>query len=464
MNHAVGVWIGWCLLLALPVRAATAEPQPTVMPCWILETVPRGAAVNADDLAAVHRLLGDSLAAVLSAFPVQSDELLTTLQQGITDKDRTALQRANKLLQQGRENLLNLSLEEALEALQRARIIFRQTLHCLDDPEPLISTLMALGEAFATMDRLEDAQTAYREVLVLSPDYEPDPGQVPSKLRSLFDRVRAAADQESRGGLSITTDPSDAVVILDGLKAGTSPLEKNNVPVGLHALIIKKEGHETSRSLLEVKTGELATVFERLKPLLVPDLHRRLLGALRGLDRTEDPVLLMKQLLQVAPVSAIVASQLSRNSDQQWVLSLAVVQNAAEKSPRRLGLRFSPSAISQAGEALQGKLKDALDKNQPPGLLPQDLGLDYQAWFLGEPLETGGKDLQKKDDKLLTDRTAVAGRVESAKPFWRQWWFWAGSGALVAAGIGTTLAIVLRPSPKVIYDPNQVQVKILINP
>lgn len=53
-------------------------------------------------------------------------------------------------------------------------------------------------------------------------------------------------------------------------------------------------------------------------------------------------------------------------------------------------------------------------------------------------------------DSVLESSLADSGAKGSA-PFYKQWWFYAGSGAIVAAGVTTALLVVLLPEAEPVY-------------
>lgn len=66
------------------------------------------------------------------------------------------------------------------------------------------------------------------------------------------------------GAIDIQSNPDEAVVYLDGVKIGETPLKKNNILIGEHVLRFEKENHENLTKQIEVKEGEVLSVSGQL--------------------------------------------------------------------------------------------------------------------------------------------------------------------------------------------------------
>lgn len=454
------------VLLSGSVLAQPAEKEPdpprAQVEVLVLDTL-AGAGVGADAAAEGNALLVRSLSA-LDHVEVSGPKALVRRMSGeLPAEVREDMAKAANYVQKGKECLLNLALQDATDAFQTARVLLRKHLQWLDDPDPLIVVLMGLAESLATGGQRREARAAYREVLVLSPGYEPDPGQVPSKFRSLFDVVRKKTTQELAGSLSVTCRPSGADVLLDGLTVGTTPVVKGGVPAGLHALKVHKKGFRTLRTTVEVTAGESTVVSEKLAPLLVPELVRRTRRALTGGEKEPRPEALARDLARIAEIPAVVLSRVARGAGEKKVLIVAVVLAAADQ-PYLFGARLEAGREAAAGKTLAWQISDALDGSVPPTGPPADLGLRFDKMLLGEPAT--GKPLDVTIVKVPPDPEVFPvpppipppESDDQYVPIWGKWWFWAGAGAVVAAAIGTTLALTLGGSTQTIHEPDRIHV------
>jgi hypothetical protein len=74
------------------------------------------------------------------------------------------------------------------------------------------------------------------------------------------------------GGITISTEPSGADVLVDGIPAGTTPLTLDNVTEGDHTVEVRKEGYEPVVENVTVTGGENATVETVLVPGTTPGI------------------------------------------------------------------------------------------------------------------------------------------------------------------------------------------------
>jgi len=437
------------------------DPPKAQVEVLLLDTL-AGAGVGADAAAEANELLDRSLSALDHVVVIEPEALVRRMSGGVPGEVKEDQAKAANYEKKGRECLLNLALDDATDAFQTARVLLRKHLQWLDDPDPLIVVLMGLAESLAAGGRLEEARAAYREVLALSPGYEPDPGQVPSKFRSLFDQVREKAAQELAGSLSVTCRPSGAKVELDGLTVGDTPVVKGGVPAGLHALRVHKDGFKTLRTTVEVTAGESTVVADELTPLVVPELIRRTRRALAGSGK-EKPAVLARDMVKIAGLPAVVLSQVTRIADGKKVLMVAVVLAAADL-PYRYGARLDAGREAQVGKTLAWQISDALDASTPPPSPPGDLGLIFKSRLLGEPATT--KIVKVKDPPIVVPIPPTMPEPEPEPepepddytPVWGKWWFWAGAGAVLAGAIGTTLALTLGGGNETIHEPDRIHV------
>jgi hypothetical protein len=74
------------------------------------------------------------------------------------------------------------------------------------------------------------------------------------------------------GGITISSEPSGAEVLVDGTPAGTTPLTLDNVTEGGHVVEVRKEGYEPIVENVTVTGGENATVETVLLPGTTPGI------------------------------------------------------------------------------------------------------------------------------------------------------------------------------------------------
>jgi len=69
-----------------------------------------------------------------------------------------------------------------------------------------------------------------------------------------------------KGKLTITSEPTNATVIIDGNEVGKTPLENYTLPVGLHQVIVKMPGYKDEVFNVSIQAGKLLTFHVELSP------------------------------------------------------------------------------------------------------------------------------------------------------------------------------------------------------
>ena len=451
---------------------AAQKPRASIS-LLVLDTLDRGA--GAKLAAQATRLLKKSLMG-LEHVEVLGSVGVARLRDAVPKSVHLELSKADGFVRKGQDALFNLGLEDAVDAFQTGRVFYRRHMAWLDDPERPIAALMGLAEALATSGQQDAARMAYREVLCLSPGYEPDPGQVPSKLRTLFEQVREQVAAESTGQVILAVKPKGAKIILDGLTVGESPMTVENVAPGLHMVWIHHPGHRSLRQVIEVGVGETAKVEHELQAQLIPDLVGGIEAALATDGGLDAPLELARDLSRIAGMAVVLSGVVLPEGQQVPVLSVAVIR--ASGRPIVLAARLITDQSSQVGGALAWQISDGLDEGSAPLPPPASLGLDFSGHLLGRLrklavptvvrlpnglLTPPGDEAYPGPTVVVTDPPAGAPGPVSP-PVWSRWWFWSGVGLVVAGAIGTTLALTLKPEQQTIYEPDQIRVRVTRNP
>ncbi len=444
-------------------------PRPTVK-VLVIQTLARD--VGLDRAAEYSDLFMEQLKKI-EHLEVKDPKETSREASAIPESAKEALAKAQSLIAKGKESLLNISLDDAAEAFQSARVLYRKNLAYLDDPEPLIVALMGLAEALSTMGNEEGARFSYKEVLCINPDFEPDPGQVPSKLRSLFEEVRQEVSRQLGGQLSVQVQPEGSAVMLDGLTIGKSPIIKGDIPPGLHFIMVSREGFSPLRMVVEIKGGQTAKVQEKLKPLLGLELIRKLRTSLAK-DEVGKSLELAKDLDHILGLNAVICSQLTKPSQSiSPVFSVAIIPT--EGKPSKLAVRLPEKSAKRVLEALALQISDTLDEGSSPVAVSDRLGLDFEHSLLGIPKTLraptvitipAGMDTSPGTEKYPGPIKEKPGQgvAHTGPSLWTRWWLWTGVGVIVAGGIATTLALTLDEGQKTINDPDRILIRMDTSP
>jgi len=302
-------------------------------------------------------------------------------------------------LASARDLYRKMQFDEAVSRLRKARALLGQHASGAEHFKLLSMLAMQLGLNHLA---LKDEPAARRAFVTASlHGYgAPAPGSLPPEVEAFIAATRKGMEGQTRGGISIKTQPPGARVWVDGKEVGLSPVTAQ-AAAGLHHLRIARLGFEAKALYQEVSPGKV--------------------------ERAEI-------YLKAAP-SALAARQLLR---------LHEARGDPTEAPRSVRVAFgADTALLLAGKKdgkpynhllWTGGKRSALKEHRCPGDAPARL-----ADCLGPALYrlAAGKPYARKT---------------ISTPVYKRWWFWAlvGGGAAVAAG--TTLGIYYGTRPSEYTD------------
>jgi len=85
---------------------------------------------------------------------------------------------------------------------------------------------------------------------------DPQPGVETKPTVAKPEPPERADTTPTAGSLSVKSNPSGAVVLIDGKERGTTPLEVDNLPLGRHQLKVQKTGYDDLMQTVTVKEGQ----------------------------------------------------------------------------------------------------------------------------------------------------------------------------------------------------------------
>jgi hypothetical protein len=91
-------------------------------------------------------------------------------------------------------------------------------------------------------------------------------GSLPVSQQSTQEPIQSAS-QTTFGSIEITTEPSGANILIDGIEKGKSPINIKEITSGVHSLILSYPGYERLQKRVMIKEGELLSVNEYLVPM-----------------------------------------------------------------------------------------------------------------------------------------------------------------------------------------------------
>ena len=157
------------------------------------------------------------------------------------------------VLEQGVTRSLNLKLEALTGIL----------LLISDPPGSEVSAKgVSLGNTPLLITSLENGQ---HKLTIASPGYQTKEIEVTIEGRTpLKQTVSLMSDS---GTVTVSSDPSDAEVLVNGISRGRAPCRIDRIPGGTVTLEIKADGFETHKREISLAAGEVQALDVKLKPL-----------------------------------------------------------------------------------------------------------------------------------------------------------------------------------------------------
>lgn len=152
--------------------------------------------------------------------------------------------RAREAYQAGQDHFEAGHYEEALEAFQRAYDAV---------PNPVV--LISIAETQARLGRENDAVETLEQYLEEKPEAA-DRYAIEAKIKSL--RTRPAV-------LAVSSDPSNAQIIIDGAETGETTPAELELPPGEHKVKLRLAGYEAREETLQLEPGEHESIDRRLE-------------------------------------------------------------------------------------------------------------------------------------------------------------------------------------------------------
>ena len=177
-----------------------------------------------------------------------------------------AIRQVRETLAQTRDLYRKLRFDEAISRLRRARATLGQ--HAAEAGHYRLLSELALQLGLNHL-ALKDEPAARRAIVTASlHGYGgPAPGALPPEVEAFIASTRKGMEGQTRGGISIKTQPPGAAVSVDGMEVGLSPVTVQ-AAAGLHHLRISRVGFEGQALYQQVLPGkvERAEIYLKVAP------------------------------------------------------------------------------------------------------------------------------------------------------------------------------------------------------
>jgi hypothetical protein len=404
--------LGWRVAVALVLLAASARAQ-TRRVGVVARAVEGAAATQAD--------LTRAAAAALSGAEVVGDpvdQAAARRAAGAVQRERLdQLRRAQELVDEGWRAYLKVEADFADARLVAARRTLEEVLDLDGAYELLADATLRLGAVRLFARRNVEAQAAFVLAAALDPERDPGPKDFAPEVLEAYARARASRTSGVAMDV-VVPGVRGAEVEIDGRPAGTAPV-RVEVGVGEHVVVVRARGRVPAGRIVRAGEGPIEVTME-------DDLVGNALG---GGDRG------LRVGSAAAAVTAILAAVATYAELDEIVLVGATWRGGA---PTVLAQRCTPAPLRcgpvmetryAAGERLDPVVAMIVEKTPgPKGRAREPILLEDTRMTEPEP------------PAAMANRGA--GRVDEARPWWRNRWVWIGAGTAAAlVGVGTWILL-----------------------
>lgn len=232
-----------------------------------------------------------------------------------------ALKSGRDLLEEGRVLYQNAEPDQAIPMLEMAAEELEVGIAATGNTDFLIDTWLTLGLAYTGMGDMDNANRAYREVVVLDPTRELDPISYPPEVIEAYRAVHGQVMAEGTGSLALNASVQNAEIFVDGRSVGLAPVTVDNLPVGRHRVFVTAEGGLRAYEEVLIEAGgtrKLSLQIEE-RQITKPSEDRygrsaqieSLYGAVGGYSQT--PLVLLAGETGEGQVAVLLYSSRSRN-------------------------------------------------------------------------------------------------------------------------------------------------------
>lgn len=204
----------------------------------VYQSVPQEVANQFTELLTNEMKNADALQAI------EGPKLVTKKKAGLVEPniDRDAIARGMEKAKVGIEEIKNQEYEKAIKPLKDAISILEKNLLYLDDISILTDAYLALSVAYFGTGMEDEGETYIRKSVRLDPFKEIDTTQYPPLYLRIYDGIRKQVYQLPRGNIKVTSNPSGAVIYVNGKQVGTTPALLKEAIKGEYYIKVERGG------------------------------------------------------------------------------------------------------------------------------------------------------------------------------------------------------------------------------
>ena len=321
------------------------------------------------------------------------------------------LEQAFKDYRDGKKLYENLSLDEAIKALDSAVSGYRKGISALRENRYLLASHLYLGMALIIRGHSKDGSEYVRQMITLDPSragHKLPTREFPPKIVELHEQLTKQVVNGPRGSIEVRTKPNSAAVFLDAVQQSPSPVVVKEVPVGEHFLVVEKKGYRPYTQRVDVKAGTVSVEvnlepWELTQPFVFD--QRRDLIAMNNLA----------QLGESLGTNILVLGRMKFLAEQDVSMTAQLFDTRSKEFSMIVREDTKRGDVQKGAKRLASKLLKNLTNN---GLVVAQLS----------PPATLSGNLD------VADNSSPLPSYEPDTPMYKTWWFWTIVGVAVAGG------------------------------
>ena len=127
----------------------------------------------------------------------------------------------------------------------------------LEDPTiiqtPAIARALTLaGAAHLLNGDTAKAGSAFKRAVLICPDFVPDPNEFSPVILTAYNEAKQKVTTGPKGNLTVTSNVSPTIVIVDGSEAGVAPVTIKDLPAGKLHVLLKCRGNKPWSTFIDV--------------------------------------------------------------------------------------------------------------------------------------------------------------------------------------------------------------------
>ena len=334
---------------------------------------------------------------------------------------------ARQLSQEGSQAYLDLRLDDAEDLLQRAVTEFDTAQAAVEDESSLGRALLYLGAAQVFGGNTRRARHTFARLHRQMPHIKPDPNEFPPEVVSQYD---SAAPRSSEGAMHVMSDPTGAIVYVDFVPRGLTPLTVTDLTPGEHTVRLTRPGATPYLEQVDVGRSQ-AEVQAFLIDAEGSEGLAEMVAGITGheLKNGDGPIRQVGELLDLDKIGVV---RVSYGDSRQSVRLEMVIFDVASGRRVLRGEVQAPRALGELEPVVQQAVQQSFERVLDPNAVSNEETVLQGG---GEVIRTGPEDVEQPT-------------------FWKTWWFWTAVGAVVVGGVVLTAVLASGNDNNLGQDPN----------